>query len=450
MDTQYWQQRWDEGRIGWHLDQINGLLLKHWPELPLDPGSRVFVPLCGKSLDMGWLAARGHRVRGVDVARQACEDFFAERGDAPKVTHTGRYEVFEAGNVALWAGDAFALTRHDLADCQAVYDRAALIALPPDMRRRYVDTVYGAMPPGSQGLLVTPEERQPPEVLTAANVLDFRIAGGLPLAAVTGKAEIMDAPHAGGLGGTYGGNPIATAAALGALRSYDEHDLLGRARELEAIILDELTTLQARDGQSLTPLRNREGWGKLSAEKLFAAIEQRRTIPLERFIYALGIRQIGQATAKLLARHYGSMDALIAAIESAADPESDAYRDLVNIDQIGPAVAKDLIAFFAEDHNRETVAALREQVAVEDYVSRVATDSPVMGKTVVFTGTLTRVTRDEAKARAEALGAKVAGSVSKKTDYVVIGADAGSKAKKAEELGVTMLDEDGWFDLIGE
>lgn len=166
MDTQYWQQRWDEGRIGWHLDQVNGLLLKHWPELPLDPGSRVFVPLCGKSLDMGWLAARGHRVRGVDVARQACADFFAERGDAPKVTHTGRYEVFEADRIALWAGDAFALTRHDLADCQAVYDRAALIALPPDMRRRYVDTVYGAMPPGSQGLLITleypPAEKQGP------------------------------------------------------------------------------------------------------------------------------------------------------------------------------------------------------------------------------------------------------------------------------------------------
>ncbi|RKQ70582.1 NAD-dependent DNA ligase LigA [Oceanibaculum indicum] len=211
----------------------------------------------------------------------------------------------------------------------------------------------------------------------------------------------------------------------------------------------DLFTLQARDNQSLTPLRNREGWGKLSAEKLFAAIEQRRTIPLERFVYALGIRQVGQATAKLLARHYGSLDALIAAIEAAADPESEAYRDLVNIDQIGPAVAKDLIAFFAEDHNRETVAALREQVTVEEYVSRVATESPIMGKTVVFTGTLTRVTRDEAKARAEALGAKVAGSVSKKTDYVVIGADAGSKAKKAEELGVTMLDEDGWFELIG-
>ena len=211
-------------------------------------------------------------------------------------------------------------------------------------------------------------------------------------------------------------------------------------------------TLQARDGQSLTPLRNREGWGKLSADKLFAAIEQRRSVPLERFIYALGIRQIGQATAKLLARHYGSLDALTDALkDAAANPEGDAYRDLVNIDQIGPAVAKDLIAFFAEDHNRETVGALRDQVAVEDYVSRVATDSPIMGKTVVFTGTLTRVTRDEAKARAEALGAKVAGSVSKKTDYVVIGADAGSKAKKAEELLAPeqILDEDGWFDLIG-
>lgn len=212
----------------------------------------------------------------------------------------------------------------------------------------------------------------------------------------------------------------------------------------------DLFTLKQRDGESLTPLRNRDGWGAVSARKLFDAIEQRRTIPLDRFIYALGIRQVGQATAKLLARHYGSYETLKAAMAAAQDPESDAYRDLVNIDQIGPSVATDLIAFFGEDHNIATLEALTGQVKVEDYVSRVVSDSPVAGKTVVFTGTLVRMTRDEAKARAETLGAKVAGSVSKKTDYVVVGADAGSKAKKAEELGVEMLDEDGWLALIGD
>ncbi|KZD07018.1 NAD-dependent DNA ligase LigA [Oceanibaculum pacificum] len=212
----------------------------------------------------------------------------------------------------------------------------------------------------------------------------------------------------------------------------------------------DLFTLKQRDGESLTPLRNRDGWGAVSARKLFDAIEQRRTIPLDRFIYALGIRQVGQATAKLLARHYGSYAALKAAMAAAQDAESDAYRDLVNIDQIGPSVASDLIAFFGEDHNIATLEALTGQVEVQDYVSRVVSDSPVAGKTVVFTGTLVRMTRDEAKARAETLGAKVAGSVSKKTDYVVVGADAGSKAKKAEELGVEMLDEDGWLALIGD
>ncbi|MBU0887291.1 MAG: NAD-dependent DNA ligase LigA [Alphaproteobacteria bacterium] len=212
----------------------------------------------------------------------------------------------------------------------------------------------------------------------------------------------------------------------------------------------DLFTLADRDAKSLTPLRNQKGWKETSVRNLFDAIEQRRSIALDRFIYALGIRQIGQATAKLLARHYGSLDALMQALHDARDETSDAYRDLVDIDQIGPAVATDLVAFFAEDHNRETLAALRGQIEVQPYVSTVTSDSPVTGKTVVFTGTLVRMTRDEAKARAESLGAKVAGSVSKKTDYVVIGADAGSKAKKAEELGVAMLDEDAWLALIGD
>lgn len=210
----------------------------------------------------------------------------------------------------------------------------------------------------------------------------------------------------------------------------------------------DLFTLEERDAHSLTPLRTREGWGGLSARKLFAAIDARRNISLERFLYALGIRQIGQATAKLLAKHYGSLSALTAAIESAKDPESDAYRELTAIDQIGPLVAMDLLAFFAEPHNQQVLSGLKRHVKVEDFIARQTMGSPIADKTVVFTGTLSLMTRDEAKARAETLGAKVAGSVSKKTDYVVVGADAGSKAKKAAELGVKILTEREWLDLI--
>ena len=133
---------------------------------------------------------------------------------------------------------------------------------------------------------------------------------------------------------------------------------------------------------------------------------------------------------------------------AAADPDSDAYRDLVDIDGIGPSVAADLTAFFAERHNREVLDDLQAELDVEDFIAPQAGESPIAGKTVVFTGTLEEMTRGEAKARAESLGAKVAGSVSKKTDYVVVGADAGSKARKASELGVTALTEREWMDLI--
>jgi DNA ligase (NAD+) len=207
--------------------------------------------------------------------------------------------------------------------------------------------------------------------------------------------------------------------------------------------------LEEQDKGSLTPLRAREGWGPKSAQKLFEAIETRRTIPLDRFIYALGIRQVGEATAKLLARHYGSLDAWRAGMEAAQDRDSEAYRDLIAIDQIGASVADDLLAFFAEEHNRVVLDDLMAQLKVEDFVRPRAVASAVAGKTVVFTGTLETLTRPEAKARAEALGAKVAGSVSGKTDYLVVGADAGSKAAKARELGVTTLTEQEWLDLIG-
>ena len=193
-----------------------------------------------------------------------------------------------------------------------------------------------------------------------------------------------------------------------------------------------------------------KGTKTVSTDNLLAAIENRRTIGLDRFVYALGIRQVGQATARLLAINYGTLEALRTAMAAAHDQESEAYADLVNIDQIGSSVAQDLTDFFAEAHNCEVLDDLAGELTIEPFAAPVATDSPVAGKTVVFTGTLTRVGRNEAKARAESLGAKVAGSVSKKTDYVIVGADAGSKAAKAEALGVRMLTEDEWFALIGD
>jgi len=196
-------------------------------------------------------------------------------------------------------------------------------------------------------------------------------------------------------------------------------------------------------------IRGREGWGDKSADKLFAAARSRRKIPLERFIYALGIRQVGQANARLLARQYGSLSAWRDAIKAAADKESEPYEDLINIDGIGPSVADDLIEFITEPHNADVLDDLEGLLDVQDFQAPDEADSPVSGKTVVFTGTLATLSRAEAKARAESLGARVAGSVSKKTDYVVAGADAGSKAKKAAELGVAILSEDDWRELTG-
>ena len=194
-------------------------------------------------------------------------------------------------------------------------------------------------------------------------------------------------------------------------------------------------------------LLEREGWGAQSVENLLAAIRERRTIGFDRFIYALGIRQVGQATARLLARNYGTLDAWRNAMSKAQDRESQAYQDLLDIDGIGESVANDILAFLHEDHNRTVLDNLDSLLEIEP-LAAVANDSPVAGKTVVFTGTLEKMTRSEAKARAEALGAKVSGSVSAKTDLVVAGPGAGSKAKKAAELGVETIDEDAWLELI--
>lgn len=206
--------------------------------------------------------------------------------------------------------------------------------------------------------------------------------------------------------------------------------------------------LAENDAKSIAQLKNREGWGAQSVKKLFDAIEARRTIGLERFIYALGIPQVGEATAKKLAANYGSFDNWVAAMTRAQDRESEAWAELLTIEDIGPSVAGDVVDFFAEAHNREVLHDLGSVLTIAPYVVPKTGSSPVAGKTVVFTGTLSQMTRGEAKARAEALGAKVAGSVSKKTDYVIAGEDAGSKLKNARELGVAVLSEQEWLDLI--
>ncbi len=189
-------------------------------------------------------------------------------------------------------------------------------------------------------------------------------------------------------------------------------------------------------------LERRDGWGKKSVENLFRAINDKRHIELPRFIYALGIRQVGAATARLIAKNYGSFARFM------TDMLNQDTERLLSIDGIGEAMAKDIVEFFKEEHNIRTVNRLLEEVKVEDFADNTDYNSPIAGKTVVFTGTLEKMTRAEAKAKALSLGAKVAGSVSAHTDYVIEGTDAGSKAKKARELGIRILSEDEFSDLI--
>ncbi len=233
--------------------------------------------------------------------------------------------------------------------------------------------------------------------------------------------------------------------------SRDAFDIDGLGSTLVQELFDDGVIKSPADIFKLTGqkemLMAREGWGEVSADNLINAINARRAIDLDRVIFALGIRQIGQATAKLLARHYGTIEALLSAATEAVDKDSKAWQDLTGIDQIGDSVAIDLVTFLNDDNNRQAIHDLLEEIT-PIAPEAVAEDSPVSGKTVVFTGTLIQMSRAEAKARAESLGAKVAGSVSGKTDLVIVGADAGSKAKKAQDLGVTILSEDDWLNLI--
>ena len=188
-----------------------------------------------------------------------------------------------------------------------------------------------------------------------------------------------------------------------------------------------------------------EGFGETSVRNLFDAIEARREISLERFIYALGIRHVGETTALALARGYGTWKAFHDACLKLAKGDDEATAEMDALDQIGDTVIESLRTYFGETHNRRLVERLTAQVHILD-AEKPRADSPIAGKTVVFTGTLEKMTRDEAKATAERLGAKVSGSVSKKTDYVVAGPGAGSKLAEAKKLGVKVLTEDEWLE----
>jgi DNA ligase (NAD+) len=212
----------------------------------------------------------------------------------------------------------------------------------------------------------------------------------------------------------------------------------------------DIFTLAERDKRSRRKLAEREHWGETSVKNLFAAIDARRDIRLNRFIYALGIRHVGETTARLLARHYGTIEKFHKAMLAAArDRKSEAFGELDSIEGIGPVVAQAIADFFAEPHNVRVVDKLLQQVRTQP-LEAVHKASPLAGKSVVFTGMLERMTRSEAKARAERFGARVSGSVSRNTDFVIAGPGAGTKLKNARALGVRVLKESDWLKLIDE
>lgn len=210
----------------------------------------------------------------------------------------------------------------------------------------------------------------------------------------------------------------------------------------------DIFTLQERDANNLAKLKNRDGWGEKSVKKVFQAIEDKRKIPFGRFLFSLGIRHAGEAASNLIAMHYGNWDSFAKEMLCAGAHEGAQWEELLGIDGVGEVMARSLVAAFHQDCERASIQRLRQHLIVQDVERPDTSDSPVAGKTVVFTGTLEKMTRAEAKSRAEALGAKVSGSVSAKTDLLVAGPGAGSKAKKAVDLGVKIIDEDAWLELI--
>lgn len=217
----------------------------------------------------------------------------------------------------------------------------------------------------------------------------------------------------------------------------------------------DIFTLEKRQAVSLKKLENIEGFGATSVKKLYAAINERREIALSRFLFGLGIRHVGEVNAKKLARAFGSYQKLAEVAQAALLPQkksdkgNDAWRELTDVEGIGTIVAEAIVDFYQEPHNTEVLNALLAEVTPLDEVHEIVSGSPVAGKTIVFTGSLVRMSRDEAKTMAERYGAKAAGSVSKKTDLVVAGPGAGSKLTKAAELGIEVIDEDAWFTLVG-
>ena len=210
----------------------------------------------------------------------------------------------------------------------------------------------------------------------------------------------------------------------------------------------DIFTLSERDTRDNLNIAKREGYGATSVRNLFAAIDARRHVPLNRFIFALGIRRVGEINARRLARHFGSFDALRACAREAVEV-SPPRAELEAIDGVGGIVAEAVADFFLEERNEQALDALLAQVTPEP-MEQVVSSSPVAGKTVVFTGSLERLTREEAKAQADRFGAKVSGSVSAKTDLVVAGPGAGSKLTKAKDLGVEVISEDEWFARTGQ
>ena len=255
------------------------------------------------------------------------------------------------------------------------------------------------------------------------------------------------------------GGLVCTAQIVERLKHFvsrNAFDIEGLGEKQIALFWDEglirepadIFTLRARDGaDGAVPLKEREGFGEVSAGKLFDAIDERREIEFDRFLFALGIRHVGETNARRLARAYGSLAAFLDAVSGEVDRREDMIGELSAIEGIGEAVAGSVAEFFTEPRNRQVVDNLLDEVAVSD-MAPAARNSPVSGKTVVFTGSLEKMTRAEAKARAEAMGAKVSGTVSKVTDLVVAGPGAGSKLKQAEKFGVEVIDEDRWLALI--
>ena len=222
-------------------------------------------------------------------------------------------------------------------------------------------------------------------------------------------------------------------------------------RLMEAGILESPVDLfrLPKDRERLQRLAGLEGWGERKIRNLLAMIEARRHVPLDRFVFALGIRYVGEVNARILARHYRRFEAWRVAMEKLAAGDARVRAELEAIEGIGPTIAEALAEFFREPRNRRLVDELAGEIEIEPVEAPAAAASPLAGKTIVFTGELTRMTRGEAKERAEALGAKVAGSVSRRTDFVVVGADPGSKLARARELGVRIVSEEEWYDIVG-